>query len=135
MNKKSIKKYLFVAIIDIIVTVSLLYWFGVFTGELTADEIMCSLADAFSVTGIITAGVFGLLFLSSQGLFDSLSYVGSVAVRSFVPGMRLGKYEKYGDYKMRKEEKRIRIKDFLFILYTGLAFLFVGLVFTVIVMV
>ena len=132
MSKKSIRKYLTTAFIAACVTICLLYWFGVFSGELTTSEILCSLADAFFVTGVLTLGAFGLLFLSSQGIFDSLSYVGSMAVRSFVPGMRLGGYEKYGDYKIRKDEKRIRIKDFLFILYVGLAFTLLGGIFTMV---
>ena len=126
------KKYLVTIGIVSSVTLCLLYWFGTFSGELTASEILCTLADSFFVSGILTLVAFGFIFLSSQGVFDSLSYVGSMAVRSFVPGMRLGGYEKYGDYKIRKDEKRIRTKDYLFILYVGLAFTLLGGIFTMV---
>ena len=116
MSNGKWKKYLIAGGIAVIVTFCLLYLRNVFTGTLTTLEWVRSFADAFSSTGMLYLAVFCLAYLASQGLFDGVGYVGSMAVRSLMPGMRLGGYEKYGDYKMRKEEKRIRIKDFLFIL-------------------
>ncbi len=132
MKNSKVKKYVIVAIIGAIVTISLLYALGLFSGELTIDEMICTLADAFSATGLLMIGVFCLLLVSSKGMFDGIAYAGTVAFRAIVPGMRLRSYEKYGDYKLRKAENRQDAKKPFFILFVGLGYTFVGLVFTVI---
>ena len=132
MSSSKLKKYLIAGGIAAIVTFCLLFVRDVFTGTLTLLELVRSLADAFSSSGMLLLAVFCLACLATQGLFDGLGYVGSVAARSLMPGMRFGKYEKYGDYKVRKAENRMKVKDCFFLLFIGLAFLLVGIVFTII---
>lgn len=128
---KTLKKYLITSLIALIVTVGLLSAFGLFSGELTGDETIRAFADAFTAVGVLLIALFCLAFVSTQGMFDGLSYVGMVAVRSLVPGMRYGKYEKYGDYKVRKNDDRGDVKNYLFMLFIGLGFTAIGVVFTV----
>ena len=87
-----------------------------------------SLADAFFVPGIVVF-LFGvLIWVSTTGFFDSISYAVTVGLGSLLPFLRREGKEKYYDYKLRKNEKRI--KGYGFILISGLAYLLIGAVFT-----
>ena len=129
MNKSLFKKYAVAVIIAAIATVCLLLIFDFFSGELTLQEGMKALSDAFSVTGIIFIAMGALVFVSTQGMFDSVSYAGKFVIRAFIPGARSTPMEKYGDYKVGKSEKRIAGYSFLF--FVGIAFTLIGILFTV----
>ena len=115
--------------ISIIATICLLLSFNFFSGELSLQEVMKALSDAFSVTGIILLVLGALVFVSTQGMFDSVSYAGKFVIRAFIPGARSTPMEKYGDYKVGKSEKRITGYSFLF--FVGIAFTLIGILFTV----
>lgn len=102
---------------------------GVLNGGLSADVIYRYLSDAFFIPGAILVLIGALVFISTTGFFDSLGYIGTVAVRALVPGMRMQRAERFADYKERRSEGRIRGYSFLF--FVGLVFLAVGGVFTV----
>ena len=106
MNKEKIKKYVITVSISIIATICLLLSFNFFSGELSLQEVMKALSDAFSVTGIILLVLGALVFVSTQGMFDSVSYAGKFVIRAFIPGARSTPMEKYGDYKVDKRKKR-----------------------------
>ncbi len=129
MNKEKIKKYVITVSISIIATICLLLSFNFFYGELSLQEGMKALSDAFSVTGIILLVLGALVFVSTQGMFDSISYAGKFVLRAFIPGARSTPIEKYGDYKVGKAEKRITGYSFLF--FVGIAFILVGVIFTI----
>ncbi len=87
---------------------------------------MLILCDAFFVAGILLA-LFGvLLWIASTGFFDSIAYIGRTAAHLLLPFLH-GERKSFYEYKLEKQEKR---KETLsFVIYVGLGFLAVALVF------
>lgn len=98
-----------------------------------AYDVVCALANAFTLPGVLLAAVGGLTWCASKGTFDLFSYGVSMTIGRFLP---LGKKnvfhsgEKYYDYVERKRgERGAWLKECLVV---GLGFLFVAIVFTVV---
>lgn len=88
------------------------------------------LADGFFVSGILVT-LFGLmLFISSQGALIGIGFVLRSVVQAFVP-MGRKNHQVYAKYRERKMNE-LKEMNFQCVLYTGLAFLLVGIVLTVI---
>ncbi len=87
------------------------------------------LADAFFVPGIIVLLFGALVWVSTTGFFDAISYAVGIGVKALLPFMRRGEQEKYYDYKIRKGEKRI--SGYSFLLISGAIYLLVGVIFTI----
>ena len=83
--------------------------------------------DAFSIPGVVLVMFGSLVWASNQGALLGVSYVVRYAVFSLIPGKRLEREERFGDYVLRKREQKVTGYGFLF--YTGLAALAVALVF------
>lgn len=73
-----------------------------------------NLADAFTIPGVIMLMAGVLVWVSTTGNFDMLTYGLLRAKEAFIPSPT-AKDEKFYDYKMRKEKKRIKGYSFLFI--------------------
>ena len=88
------------------------------------------LSDAFFVSGVLMTLFAGLLYVSSEGALIGIGFVLRNVVLAFIP-MGREKHEKYADYRARKlgNAKKHNNRP---ILVTGLVFLFIGVVFTVI---
>lgn len=112
------------------IVITLLAYYGAFTGELTASELISSLADAFTVPGILMLAICALIWVSTLGFFDGTTYTIKYAVHTLIPGMRYRRIDRYSDYKDSRENKRI--KGYGFLLFVGAGFVLVGIVFTVI---
>ena len=128
VNNKTFKKYLITSLIGVDVTICLLYSFGFFGNELGAADAMKMLSDSFTVTGIVLLAVGAMVYVSTQGMFDSVSYMGKFVGRALIPGKRNAPLEKYGDYKVAKSEHRFTGYGFLPIV--GLCFTVIGVIFT-----
>ena len=100
-----------------------------FFGDEVAVNIQI-LADGFTVSGGLLIMYAGLLFVSSQGALIGISYVLRNIVLFWVPAGRL-KHELYGEYRERKMAE-LKNRNDICILFTGLAFFAVGVVFLVI---
>ena len=85
-----------------------------YSGQDAAAVRFLNLADAFTIPGVIMLMVGVLVWISSTGSFDMFSYAFSRAKQSLIPSIGY-KDEKFYDYKMRKEKKRIKGYSFLFI--------------------
>ena len=88
------------------------------------------LADAFFVSGILMTLYAGLLFVSGEGALIGLTFVLRNVVLTFIP-MGRARHEKYYDYRQRKMGAAKK-HDNSHILVSGLIFLFIGIVLTVI---
>jgi hypothetical protein len=88
------------------------------------------LSDAFFVSGILMTLFAGMLFISSEGALIGIGFVIRNAVLTFIP-MGRAKQERYADYRERKL-KEAKKHNNRCIIVTGLIFLFIGIVFTVI---
>ena len=88
------------------------------------------LSDGFFISGILFCAIAGMLFISDEGGFLGITYVIRNVVLIFIP-MGRSKHELYADYRERKLNEYKKRFDFC-ILVTGLIFLIVGIIFTVI---
>ncbi len=87
------------------------------------------LADAFTIPGVILMCFSGLMWVSSDGFFDSIGYAFSRVGNMFIPFMK-NKHETFYDYKLRKGDKR-KGGSFWFLFFVGLGFVLVSLIFVI----
>lgn len=87
------------------------------------------LCDAFTVPGVLLILFGAMVWVSNQGALDGLAYCVRFAVFSLIPGKRLERDEKYGEYVERKSQNRLKGYGFLF--WSGLATMAIALVFMV----
>ena len=127
-NRETLTKYAVCFGVEILI-VFLVIWLKGFFGESTAANLQI-LADAFFVAGALMTMVSGLLFISGEGGFVGLSFVLRNTVLSFLP-MGRAKQERYADYRERKTNEA-KIRNHRSILVTGLFFLGVGIILTII---
>ena len=97
-----------------------------FAGAEPVDQYLI-LCDAFTVPGMLLIMFGCLLWASSLGALDGLSYVVRFAVMSLIPGKRAQRDETYGDFLERRMANRTKGYGFLFI--SGLVTMAVALVF------
>ena len=72
----------------------------------------------------------GMMYVSGEGALLGIGFVLRNVVLAFIP-MGRAKHEVYADYRARKL-KEAKKHNNSYILVTGLVFLFIGIVFTVI---
>ena len=107
----------------------LVIWSKGFFTDSTAVNIQI-LSDAFFVSGILMTLFAGLMYVSSEGALLGIGYIVRYVALTFLPLGRT-KHERYADYRARKLEKA-KQRNISCILVTGLTFLFIGIIFTVI---
>ena len=88
------------------------------------------LSDAFFVSGVLMTLFAGLLYVSSEGALIGIGFVLRNVVLAFIP-MGRARHERYADYRERKLSEARQRNDRC-ILITGLFFLAIGIIFTVI---
>ena len=88
------------------------------------------LSDAFFVSGILMTLFAGMMYVSGEGALIGIGFVLRNVFLAFIP-MGRAKHELYADYRARKlSEAKKSSNRYPFV--TGLIFLFIGIVFTVI---
>ena len=127
-NKALLIKYLVSFAVAAVLTVAVFAIQGFFTDD--AGVNMQILADGFCVSGGLMSMYAGMLFVSRQGALLGLTFALRYTVLTFIPGGR-AKQELYKDYRERKMAEMKKSTE-LHVLLTGLLFLAVGIIFTVI---
>ena len=127
-NKAILIKYLVCFGVASLIAV-LVFWSKGFFVHSTGVNVQI-LADGFFVSGILLTMFAGILFISGEGAFLGVGFVMRNVVLSFIPLGRQ-KHEKYADYRERKLKQIQKSTDHC-ILFTGLLFLTVGIIFNVI---
>ncbi len=125
--KKLIFKYIVSTLIAGGLTVLTLVMNDFFTLDNMTDRYRV-LTDAFSIPGIIFIMVGCLVFISTDGFFDMISYALGKLGRSLIPFSNKTD-ETFYDYKTRKSGERYTGYSFIF--YTGLVFLVAAMVFMI----
>ena len=87
------------------------------------------LADATTVPGILFIMSGALVWASSLGALDGVSYALGKAVRALIPGGRFREDEKYADYVERRREKAKKSAGPRFLFVTGAVFMVISLFF------
>ena len=127
-TKVTIRNYAICVAIEVLIAF-LVIWSKGFLVHSTAVNIQI-LSDAFFVSGILMTLFAGLMYVSSEGAFIGVGFVLRNVVLTFIP-MGRAKHERYADYRARKLSEAKKHNN-RYILVTGLIFLFIGIVFTVI---
>ena len=125
---KKFIKYLIATAVGLVATALVLLVQGFFTVDVPIIRLKM-LTDAFFGPGIIMVLLSLLFWISTDGFFDGLTYSLKRLAQVFTFRGAM-KQEKYYDYKQRQAEKRL--KGFWFILFVGLGFVLVSVVFIII---
>lgn len=127
-TKVKIRNYGICIAIEAFIAFLVIWSRGFFTDSVAVN--IQILSDAFFISGILMTCYAGMIYISSEGALIGIGFVLRNAVLTFVP-MGRAKHERYADYRARKLGE-IKKQSNSHILVTGLIFLFIGIVFTVI---
>ena len=127
-TKITLRNYAICVAIEALIGFLVIWSRGFFTDSLAVN--IQILSDAFFVSGILMTSFAGMMYISGEGALIGISFVLRNAVLAFIP-MGREKHEKYADYRARKLGKAKKHNDRC-ILVTGLVFLIIGVIFTVI---
>lgn len=126
--KVKLIKYAICFAVEALISFFVIWSKGFFT-QSTAVNLQI-LADAFFVAGALMTLFAGMLFISGEGALIGIGFVIRNVVLAFIP-MGRAKHEKYADYRERKlGEAKKRENSSIFV--TGLFFLIIGIILTVI---
>lgn len=121
---KTYVKYLITFVVGLILAL----WVMI-SKDLFAEErlymIYQILAESFSVPAVLMLGFGGLVFVSNEGMFDSLSY----GLTSFIDLFRKEKRNKFKTFYDYKESKKDRSMSFGYLLICGIVFVAIAIVF------
>ena len=125
----TLKSYLFVIIISLLVALGVCFSKDFFALTAISDKLKV-LSDAFFLPGVFLTCLSGLVFVSNDGFFAMLTY-GTRRMISYYSKNSTFRddYKTYYDYYSEKTSTKVK---FGFILYPGLAFLSLAIVFNVI---
>ena len=127
-TKATLRNYGICALIEVLIAFLVIWSKGFFAHSLAVN--IQILSDAFFVSGIMMTLFAGLMFVSQEGAFIGVGFVLRNVVLAFIP-MGRARHELYADYRARKL-KNAKKSSNRYPLVTGLVFLFIGIVFTVI---
>ena len=127
-TKETLRNYAICVGIEAVIAF-LVIWSKGFFAHSAAVNIQI-LSDAFFVAGILMTLYAAMVYISDEGGLIGIGFVLRNAVLAFVP-MGRARHENYADYRARKMSQSKKHNN-SYVLVTGLAFLFVGIVFTVI---
>ena len=127
-NRDVLIKYLICFGVALLITLTVFWIKGFFTDNVAVNFQI--LSDGFTVSGLLLTLFAGLLFVSGEGALLGISYILRNVVLTFIP-MGRKNHETYAQYCKRKLGQIKKPGDYC-ILVTGLSFLLIGIVFTVI---
>ncbi len=127
-NRSSFIKYAICVGIELVIAFLVIWSKGFFTDRAAVN--LQILSDAFFVAGILMTLFAGMLYVSSEGALVGIGFVLRNVVLTFIP-MGRARQERYADYRERKMREMKKNND-ICILITGLFFLAVGIVLTLI---
>ena len=127
-TKQTLTKYAICFGVEVLIAFLVIWSKGFFTSSAAVNVQI--LSDAFFVAGILMTLFAGMLYVSSEGSLIGIGFVLRNVVLAFIP-MGRAKHEFYADYRARKLSEA-KERDDRFVLWTGLFFLAIGIVLTVI---
>ena len=127
-TKESLRNYGICVGIEVLIAFLVIWSKGFFAHSLAVN--IQILSDAFFVSGILMTLFAGMMYVSGEGALIGIGFVLRNVILTFIP-MGRAKQERYADYRARKLSQAKKHNDRC-ILVTGLIFLIVGIVLTVI---
>ncbi len=127
-TKVTLRNYAICFGVELLIAFLVIWSKGFFTESAAVN--LQILADAFFVAGILMTLIAGMMYVSNEGALLAIGYTLKNAFSFFIPvGNR--RQERYYDYRERKLSKAKKFK-LSYLLVTGLFFLFIGILLTVI---
>ena len=127
-SKETLKKYGICFGVEIVIAFLVVWSNGFFTESAAVN--LQIIADACFVAGIVMTLFAAMMYISGEGALIGVGFILRTALLTFIP-MGRTKQERYIDYRARKlGEAKTRSNSHLFV--TGLIFVFLGIIFTVI---
>ena len=114
--------------IEMLIAFLVIWSKGFFAHDLSVN--IQILADAFFVSGVLMTLFAGMMFVSGEGALIGIGFVMRNVFLAFVP-MGRARHETYANYRARKLGTAKKSSN-RYALVTGLIFLFIGTVLTVI---
>ena len=127
-TKVKLRNYAICFVIEALIAFFVIWSKGFFTQSAAVN--IQILSDAFFVAGILMTLFAGMMYVSGEGALVGIGCVLRNAVLTFIP-MGRARQERYADYRARKMGEAKKRSNSC-ILVTGLVFLLIGIVFTVI---
>jgi len=127
-TKETLRNYAICFGVEVLIAFLVIWANGFFTQSAAVNVQI--LSDAFFVSGILMTLYAGMMYISGEGALIGIGFVLRNVVLTFVP-MGRARHERYADYRARKLSE-IKKHNNSHVLVTGLIFLFIGIVFTVI---
>ena len=128
ISKASIRNYGICVGIEVLIAFLVIWSKGFFAHSLAVN--IQILSDAFFVSGILMTLFAGMMYVSGEGALIGIGFVLRNVVLFFIP-MGRARHEVYADYRARKLSSAKKSSN-RYALVTGLVFLFIGVVFTLI---
>ena len=126
-SRKIILRYSITTAAAGLVSLLVLYLHG-FGDVTTLEQKYKILADAFTIPGVVLIMFGALIWVSSEGFFDGLTYAFTRVGGMLIPFFRGGKeHQTYYDYKMKMKDKRAHGYSFMF--FVGIVFVAIAVVF------
>ena len=132
MKKLKIKNFIVPLIFAVVLFVACMFGNGGLFGEeqYRAKTVIDGLANCFTIPGVILAGVGGISWAAKFGTFDMLGYGSRSFFGIFIRPLAEDLPRTFYDYRKAKEEKgRVWLVE---LFWTGIVFLALGLIFTVV---
>ena len=127
-HKATLTKYAICFCVEVFIAFLVIWSKGFFTQRAAVNVQI--LADAFFVAGALMTLFAGMMYVSSEGALVGIRFVLRNIVLAFIP-MGRASHERYADYRERVLNKTNKQNDSC-ILVTGLFFLIIGIILTVI---
>lgn len=127
-TKAAIRNYGICVGVEALVAFLVIWSKGFFTDSAAVN--LQILSDAFFVPGIFMTLLAGMLYISGEGALIGISFVLRNVVLAFIP-MGRARHELYADYRARKLKEAKRHNN-RYLMLSGLTFLFIGVILTVI---
>ena len=127
-TKVKLRNYGICVAVEVLIAFLVIWSKGFFTDRASVNVQI--LADAFFVSGILMTLFAGMMYVSSEGALIGIGFILRNVVLFFVP-MGRTKHELYADYRARKL-KEAKKHNNRYVLLSGLTFLFIGVILTVI---
>ena len=127
-TKVKLRNYAICFVIEALIAFFVIWSKGFFTQSAAVN--IQILSDAFFVAGILMTLFAGMMYVSGEGALVGIGFVLRNAVLTSIP-MGRARQERYADYRARKMGEAKKRSNSC-ILVTGLVFLLIGIVFTVI---
>ena len=127
-SKVTFRNYAICVGVEMLIAFLVIWSKGFFAHSLAVN--IQILSDAFFVSGILMTLFAGMLYVSGEGALVGIGFVLRNVVLAFIP-MGRARHERYADYRARKLSQAKKHNNSC-ILVTGLIFLFIGIIFTVI---